>query len=408
MTLKKILLLFALLASAAGIGFGLYFMFFRAAPAVAPEGQPPATPTTPGAGLPIGGGAGERPIITPPPEAPALKAADTVARGDVTKSSELTVGAVRHPSLSSDGTGMNFFDEADGKFYRVDQDGNVKELSSARFRGAEKATWNYRNDKAVIEFPDGSNIVYDFATQKQTTLPAHWEDFAFSPVRDEVIAESIGLDPDNRWLVTTNADGSQVKPIAALGENADRVLPLWSPNDAVVAFADTADPIGGGFGRKMIIPIGKNEENYKGLVVEGLDFIPKWAPNGKQLLYSVTGDYSNNRPLLWVVDATPATMGENRRSLGINTWADKCAFTSSGTLYCAVPSSLEPNVGYQRGLAADIPDYLYRIDVSTGRGTLLAIPETDKTMANLFVSQDESTLFFQETHSGKIETVKLK
>jgi len=135
--------------------------------------------------------------------------------------------------------------------------------------------WNSDANKAVMEFPDGSNIVYDFDNETQVTLPNHWEEFDFSPVRDEIAAKSIALDPNNRYLVSTSADGSNVKNLQALGENEKKVQVNWSPNDQVVAFADTAGSISGDLDRKMIVPVGKNGENFKGLIVERMGFMQK-------------------------------------------------------------------------------------------------------------------------------------
>ena len=54
-----------------------------------------------------------------------LSEADTVARGGVTSSVTLTTGSVYNTSISSDGDSMNYYDETDGRFYTIDEDGNV-------------------------------------------------------------------------------------------------------------------------------------------------------------------------------------------------------------------------------------------------------------------------------------------
>ena len=241
------------------------------------------------------------------------------------------------------------------------------------------------------------------------SLPKHWTDFQFSPLRDEFIAKSLALDPNNRWLVMSSADGSNVRAFQPLGQNENKVTVSWSPNDQIVAFADTADSIvGGGLSRKMILPVGKNGENLKGLIVEGLDFRPLWAPDGKQLLYSVVSDYSNRKPLLWASDAEPATMGENRRSLGVNTWADKCVFASKSKLYCAVPVGLPDNAGLQRVMFQDLPDNLYQIDLNSGVTSLTAVPEVETTMNNLTITEDGTMLYFLNAKTGKMERLRLK
>lgn len=401
---KKGLVIAAFVLSVVGIATALYFTFFRSAP-------PPATVTPggtdTGVGLPTSGAAGERPPVsggggnTLPPSSP-------VANGGRTATTALTQGAVTDATLSANGASVNFYNPADGKFYTVDKDGNLVLLSDQQFPNVESVSWNGDANKAVMEFPDGSNIVYDFSTEKQTTLPKHWEEFQFSPTTDSIEAKSIGVDPNNRWLVTTNADGSGTKAFQALGENADKVTVSWSPNNQVVAFSDTAESLSGGLDRKMILPVGLNGENYKGLTVEGLGFLANWSPNGTQILYSVAGAYSDNKPLLWLVDGTPATMGDDRHSLGLNTWADKCTWQSTTAIYCAVPQNLPNNAGLQRELYADYPDSVYKIDPGSGKVTLVAVPDTEMPMASLSVSSDGSTLYFIDETDGTLRSMRLK
>lgn len=403
---KKIIVLVLFVLSVFAIGAGLYFAFLRPT-------APAPTVTVPGEDLPTGilptsiEGA---PDVTTPgaPDAPGLSTADEIARGGVTQITTLTTSRIEQATRSTDGQGANFYNPDDGRFYTIDEEGNVVQLSSKIFPDAENVEWNKDADKAVIEFPDGSNIIYDFGAETQVTLPQHWQDFNFSPVQDKIIAKSIGIDPNNRWLVITNDDGSNVQAIAALGLNENKVVVSWSPNDQVVAFADTAEQISGGFDRKMIIPIGKNEENYKGLTVEGLGFDSKWSPDGKKLLYSVFGDYSDNKPLLWIVDATPGTMGENRSSLGLNTWVDKCTFHTSTKVYCAVPVNLSVNSGVQRRLSASNPDHVYELDLTNGRSNRVAIPETSTVMTNLTVSVDGSLLYYTNAITGRLELIRLR
>jgi hypothetical protein len=401
---KKLLFVTGFILSVFIFAFVLYFLFFKPAP---PPATVESTQQTTSGVLPSAIDALLREQIQEEGALSGLTEADTVARGGLTKTIELTTGAVYNTILSTDGTSASYYNAADGRFYTIDEDGNVVALSDTQFPNAQSVEWNKDSDKALIEFPDGSNIIYNFETQNQVTLPTHWEDFDFSPVKDEIIAKSIALDPNNRWLVIASDDGSSTQSIQALGENADKVDVNWSPNDQVVAFAKTANAIQGGLDRNVIYPVGQNQENFKGLVVEGLNFDSLWSPNGKQLLYSVTGDYSNNKPLLWVVDATSATMGDNRRSLGINTWVDKCTWASSTTIYCAVPLELPPNAGLQRSVYKNEPDALYKINLTTGKSSLVAIPEESTSMNSLQVSSDESLLYFTNDF-GQLELMHLK
>ncbi|MFA4845055.1 MAG: hypothetical protein WC654_00650 [Patescibacteria group bacterium] len=401
---KKLLLVGGFILSVFVIAFLLYTLFFKGAP------MPPATvePTDELSGVLPSSDEGQPGVVGEEPTGvTGLQEADEVAQGGLTQTVELTTGAVHDIVLSGDGSSINYYNAADGRFYTINADGEVVALSDKRFPEAETVEWNQTAEKALIEFPDGTNIIYDFSAEKQVTLPQHWEDFDFSPTSDEIIGKSVALDENNRWLVIASDDGSRVEAIQELGENEDKVEVNWSPNNQVVAFAKTAKSSSSNLDRNIIYPVGKNQENFKGLVVEGLNFDSLWSPNGKQLLYSVTGSYSNDKPLLWIVDATSSTMGENRTSLGLNTWVDKCTWSSSSTIYCAVPIDLPANAGLQRALYLDEPDAIYTLDLTSGRASLVAIPEEETSMNNLWVSDDESLLYFTNS-SGQLELLRLR
>lgn len=401
---KKILLVSGFIVSVFVFAFVLYRLFFKPAPP-APTVQD--QPDDISGELPTSLDGTTRDPISDGGSTTGLEEADDVARGGLTQTTTLTTAPVYNTTISDAGDVVQYYNSADGRFYTIDENGNVVALSDTQFPNAETIEWNKDAQKALIEFPDGSNIIYDFDSEKQVTLPTHWEDFDFSPVQDEVVAKSIALDPNNRWLVIASDDGSSTKSIQALGDNASKVDVNWSPNDQVVAFAQTSTSVQGGIDRNLIYPIGKNQENFKGLVVEGLNFDSLWSPNGKQLIYSVTGDYSSNKPLLWIVDATSATMGENRRSLGLNTWVDKCTWSSSSTIYCAVPLDLPANAGLQRSLYQTQPDGLYKVNLTTGQSSLIAIAAGETAMNRLQVNADESLLYFTN-NAGQLEVMRLK
>ncbi len=401
---KKLLLVGGFILSVFAIAFLLYWLFFKGAQPPAPSVEPTEDLT----GALPSSGEGQPGVVTEEPtDGSGLQEADDVAQGGLTQTTELTTSAVYNAVLSGDGSSINYYNAADGRFYTINADGEVVALSDKQFPEAETVEWNQNSEKALIEFPDGSNIIYDFSAEKQVTLPKHWEDFDFSPTSDEIIGKSIALDPNNRWLVIASDDGSRVETIQELGENESKVEVNWSPNNQVVAFANTAESSSRGLDRNVIYPVGKNQENFKGLVVEGLGFDSLWSPNGKQLLYSVTGSYSDQKPLLWVVDATSSTMGDNRSSLGLNTWVDKCTWATSSIVYCAVPIDLPANAGLGRAVYVDEPDAVYKVNLDTGRASLVAIPAEETSMENLSVSDDESLLYFTNT-SGQLELLRLK
>ncbi|PJA47145.1 hypothetical protein CO172_03025 [Candidatus Uhrbacteria bacterium CG_4_9_14_3_um_filter_36_7] len=398
---QKIILIFLFALSVIGIAFALYFMFFRVPPSQEKvvESDSPQSQTD----LPISK-EGVPPSVTETKPS-TLPQADAIAKGSVTQTENLLLAPVEAAELRQDK--MHYYDERDGKFYTIDKNGVIKELSKREFTDAQNIIWNKDGDKVVVEFPDGSNIVYDFTSGKQVTLPKHWEDFHFSPTSNELIAKSMPLDPNGRALVVSNADGSNVRAVQALGENADKVLINPSPQGQVIAFSDTANE-SYGLGRSMLIPLGKNQENFKGLVIEGFGFEPLWSTRGDYLIYSVSGESSQNLPLLWIVNGSVKNMGDGRQNLGLNTWAHKCTFTDISELYCAVPSSLPPYAGMQPDIAKGIPDVVYKIDLTTRQSILIGTTDTKASMTNLHISSDKQILYFTNENTGLIQSMRLK
>lgn len=360
--LKKILLIILFVGVTAGVAFLLYRFFFASAPTGGPDVTPP-TEVPGGGGLPTAGpGTGGTPGETPGvglPTSPEGEGPGTASGGE-------PIGA---PSVVAQqavptSSGLNYYDPNDGRFYRVDGDGSVERLSERAFPSVDEVDWSDAGDKAVVAFPDGSKIVYDFTAETQVSIPKHWEDFDFSGDGSTVVAKSIGIDPANRWLISFAADGSGTKLIEPLGENGDKVTVSVSPDAAIVAFADTGDPVG--FDTRDLLPIGQNRENLPAMRVEGFGFIPLWAPGGGRLVYSAAAAADGYLPALWAVRADGTDVGGGRVKLNVRTWADKCAFAEGDVLYCAEPVGLPDGAGLQRDIADGTADRLVRIDLGTG------------------------------------------
>jgi hypothetical protein len=427
---KKILLIIGFIAITLGLGYLLYYFFFRPlpplpicgngicekgedtttcptdCPAAPPARLPTAKPgvptpveVTPAPALPAA-----PPIITPP--TPLPPEVSTIAKGGTTWVATLTSVPVLGMSLAGDGKNLVFYDGAAGKFYRSTPEGTLTLMSDKTFYNVAKINWAPNTDKAILEYPDGSNILFDFTTQKQVTLPKHWQDFDFSPDGNQIVGKSIGLTPESRWLFVANPDGSNVRAIEPLGENADKVQVAWSPNNQIIATSRTGEPQG--FDRQEILLVGLHGENFKSLTVEGWGFDYQWSTIGDRMLYSVYNSASDYKPLLWIVDAQGDNIGNNRRSLGINTWASKCAFADNNTVYCAVPQTLERGYGMMPELADTIPDVFYKIDLTTGLKTPVANPYGTFTADRVTVSADGKYLYFTDKASGRVNRIQLK
>lgn len=395
----------AFIATILLIGLAIYLTFFRTT--VITLTTPTETPTS-GGSLPTSGtstpGTGTATPGTPGTGTTTLTPS-RVAEGGPTITTLLTNTSVQSPTVTAQGT-VAYYDPADGKFYTIDENGKITALSQQTFPKAEQVTFSAGATNAVIEYPDGSNVVYDFDAAKQIIVPTHWEDFSFSQSGDDIVAKSIGVDESNRALIVTSTDGSSTRVIAALGANDDKITANWSPDNAVVAFSETGGVSNGSFGREEIYLVGQDGSATGILFVDGTNFHAIWAPDGKNLLYSVADPADGYRATLWYADSDGDRNGDNRRKMGIQTLVEKCTFFSTSTAYCAVPREMPPGGGSSAS-AITAYDDVYRLDLATGNARLVAIPAADTQMFSLSVSGDGSLLYYADG-AGRLNVIRLQ
>jgi dipeptidyl aminopeptidase/acylaminoacyl peptidase len=390
------------------LGYLLYALFFKPASTPAIVESPAATGSQgslpvaqPGtgqittSGQSTGGLAGET---------GQLAQGSAVASGGLTETSELNQASSLAATLSANGADLQYYNQQDGKFYRITKDGQAALLSDTVFHEVQKITWSPDKNKAILEYPDQAKIIYDFKNNQQISLPNHWQDFNFSPDGSKIVLKSMANDVDNRWLAIINNDGTSAQRVASLGDKDETVYPSWSPNNQTVAMYTE----GVSYDQQKVYFVGLNQENFKALTIEGRGFKPLWSPKGDRLLYSVYSSSSDLKPELWMTNAQGENIGTGRSKLDIQTWADKCVFSDATEVYCAVPEKLEEGAGLFPDLAKNTKDNLYKIDTKTGLKKLIAIPNGNFTMSDLIVSDNGYYLYFTDINTGKINKIKLK
>ncbi|MFW0862087.1 MAG: hypothetical protein ACKKL6_00665 [Candidatus Komeilibacteria bacterium] len=402
---KKILVIIGFIAVVFLMAWFLYSMFF--APTPPPTVIVPPDQQQPGGGLPtVGEGTGDRPVTVDPitglpittPDLPRVRTED-IASIEADTVVEQNVMSVEKSSLGS----LVYYNKDDGKFYSY-ANGNVTALSDKAFHNVESVAWSRKGDRAVLEYPDGHNIFYDFNKEKQISLPKELTDFSFDQSGEKFAAKVISDFPDNNWIVTSNYDGSGVYFVEHLGEKEKDVQIDWSPAGEIVAtYREGID-----FERQEVYPIGQSGGNIKSLVTDGRGFESSWSPQGDYILYSVYNTNSGYRPTLYLADMGGDWTGSYKIDIGINTWSDKCTFTdNSQKVYCAVPEELPELSGIFRDLAADQQDVFYEINLVTGSKRIIAAPE-DVSATGLQISSDGNTLYFVNDSTGNLEEINLR
>ncbi len=401
---KKIGVIALFVLAVVFFAFFIYWFFWR--PIIGTE-TPSETATTTLGALPGATTGGARTTTTLAGVLPGANGQPTsiIAGISGNQSAQPAVNAnvlVNDPTLFStvttDGK-IAYYDYKDGKFYKVDASGNITALSNQTFFNVSNAVFDHAGQRAVVQYPDGTNTIFDFTANKQITLPAHWQDFQFSPSDQQIEFKNIGLDPANRFLVTAKYDGTNLKIIEPIGENADLVKPNWSPNNQIIATYNT----GKDANTSEIFFIGQNNENFKSLTVEGRDFRGQWSPDSSKMLYSVYSSANDYKPQLWISGASGDNIGNNRQMISLNTWADRCTFAGNDIALCSAPQSLPFGAGLEQGVTAGITDQLWAINLQTGQTVQIAQPKNLSSIGNIMFSPDSpSSIYLTGKNDNKI------
>lgn len=400
---KRVAAIIGFLLLVALIGWLLYAIFFRSS-----TGQPPVdSGQPPGGGLPSAGPAGERPTTTPGEGLPTTSPSDTtpspIANGGLTVVSQVTTEVVVAPQSSGDLNSLYYYQPADGRFYRLGIDGTPQLISDVALRGVSDITWSPQGTNAVLEYPDGTHVAYNFQTKAAVKLPEHWQDFSFATDGQQLAFKSLGVDAQSRYLVVSDPNGGSPQAVEALGQNADQVKVTWSPTKQIVGYqhevtaADSQD----------VYFIGLQGENFKSMKVPGIGLASQWTTDGSHLLYSVSAASSDYKPELWIAEASGDNIGNNRHRLGLNTWVNKCAIVTNTEAICAVPQSLPKGAGLAPDISATIPDDLYRVNLTTGTHELLARPTNNISATMVMATANGKYAYLRDGPTGRLYRIAL-
>lgn len=336
-------------------------------------------------------------------------AGSDVANGGKTRADEVVSGRVADIRVGGSGQ-LELYDASDGVFYHLTSSGQKIKLSDEEFPNAESVTWSPDDRKAIIEFPDGTAVLKDFSRNTRITLPREGQDFVFQDDSEHVVFNYVTQDPDRNFLVVGDPAGADVKAVEPIGDRFERVQPTYSPDGSIVAFYRKAH----GAASEEIVFIGQQQEVFKSLVVNGIDFRGMWLPEGDRLLYSVISPDNGYNPTLWVVDAHGESIGLNNTQLGISATADSCAISESGQIaYCPVPKELQNGAGLDPALFANQESTIYEVNLANGYTRMIADPVSDDgsrgvVVQDLQVSADGGALYFIDGRTSKVLKVKLK
>ena len=313
---------------------------------------------------------------------------------------KITESSVKGAALASNGSDIIYYSRADGKFYKIDEYGEETLLSEKTFYDVQNVVWSNNKDKAVLEYPDGANVVYDFTKEEQKTIPKNWEDFEFSVDNKKVVTKSFSSYSAESNLVIADISTGQTKIIENLGDKANFFQISCSPDNQIVAFfAELAD-----FDHQEIYFIGQYGENFKSIIVSGMGFKGKWSPDSKKILYRVYSSLSDYKPILWITDKEGS-----QRMLPVKTWSDKCVFYNNEIIYCGVPQEFGEMAGMFPESSFKFNDDIYKIDIIKNYAEKIQIDKKFDfyNVKEILISKNQDALYFTDGRTGRLYKIEL-
>jgi hypothetical protein len=315
----------------------------------------------------------------------------------------LTDEAILAPVLSPNGDSIKYYTKANGNIFEVDILSNSKKaLSTAEFSNLAGIAWSPDTSKVILRFPIDSLSskfsLYDYSENKTSLL---------APGMNSIIWQNnnkiIYKYPDKKEIEQTlniaDPDGSNWKKIITLPIRDARIAII--PKTGLVSFWDKPDSLT----QATIFSVPAFGEETKVITKGkfGADYL--WSADGNFLLESSVETTGATKLQLSIMNS----IGGEYKTLGIPTLVSKCAWSKNNTIiYYALPSSIPAGATMPNDYndaKFNTSDTFWKVNITTGEKTrLVSLDKIDQAYdaTELFLSQDESSLFFVNRIDGKL------
>lgn len=316
-------------------------------------------------------------------------------------SGEPVVGA----TLSSDGTRIRFFKQTSGNLFETDFTGkNELRISNITIPAILDVKWVPSKTYAIISYYMDGEIgrIYEHYSSTSTVssafLPKDIYEITTSMV-DDMIAYMV-ITKGEAILFTAKPNNTSIKNIYTLPVPDFEIS--W-PTANTIALKQKSSA----YAPSFLFTLNPSSKLLTRVLTEkeGLDVL--WAPNGSRMLFMETTNEGTR------VSLNTTNLKDNTISpLPFITLPEKCVWapTSNNILYCAIPETIPrgtnlPDEWWQGVISFN--DGLWRINMETGeREQLLSARQLDAV--NLFLTKDESFLFFTNKKDGTLWSLRLK
>src|SRR3989344_1255810 len=345
------------------------------------------------------------PTISDPLRGGVIVGEDSAEEGEEMMLYQISAEPVVGAALSPDGSRVRYFKHASGHLYENEFAG-AKEIrvSNITIPAILEVKWTRSKAYAIISYYADGEIrrLYSHysgtSTVSSAFLPSDIQNITTS-LADDMIAYMV-LPNGEPILFVARPDNTTIRKILAipapdfeLSWPAANTIALKQKSSAYASsFLFTLNP-----SSKLLTRVLAQKE--------GLDVL--WSPDGSRFL-SLETRKEGTQIILGVV----SLKDNNIIALPFATLPEKCAWAPSekNTLFCAIPDSIPrganlPDEWWQG--AVSFSDALWRINIETGEQTQL-LPAYQLDAINLFLSKDESFLFFTNEKDGTLWSLRMK
>ncbi|MDR3559465.1 MAG: hypothetical protein P4L58_03625, partial [Candidatus Pacebacteria bacterium] len=278
---------------------------------------------------------------------------------------------------------------------------------SQTFPGLANAFWSPNQTTAILQFSQNGQTSFtykDFSTHQETPLKNNLDQVVWQTSANRIFYKYYDPKSQERTLNVSDPDGSHWTKLADLPYRYVSIAQI--PKSSLVSFWNTGDAFSQTIFQSVSILGGTPATILDN--VYGADYL--WDAAGDHVLVSHTDSQGGHKMQLAVMNYN----GGEYRDLGISTLSSKCVWSSDGkTVYYALPgnipaSAIMPNDWNSNQF--NTTDTFWKVDIQTGKTTQLVDPkkiQQNYDATNLFLNQDESTLFFMNRVDGKLYKIGL-
>lgn len=311
------------------------------------------------------------------------------------------------PALTQENR-IKYYSQSNGNTIEISSDGQERKIiSSANLSDLKGIFWSPSREKVISYFNKDGNAsfyLYDFSKKESKQLPVGTDSVSWINNGSQIVYKFYDSKTKNRSISIADPDGSNWKKLSDI--NYKNVNLAQIPKSSMIAFWNSPNSLESTSLKTIPISGGEAKEIFSGKF--GADYL--WSPTGEKALVSSVDSKGGSKISLGSINKN----GGEYIDFGIPTFVSKSVWTKDGkNIYYALPifskdSAMLPDEYANKKISSQ--DTFWKMDLITGEKE--RIVELDQIKGNfdaenLFLSSDESALFFVNRFDGKLYRIDL-